>query len=159
MEHNPKLDLVIQRELKASRAQLWKAWTIAELLAQWWAPKPWQAQVVALDVRPMGAFSVAMMGPDGERFEGPGAFLHVEHQRCIIWTSALDEGWRPVDKPDFPFTATITMDDHGSGSRYTAHVQHPTPELRQQHEQMGFMEGWNTCISQLDELALGLEEA
>jgi uncharacterized protein YndB with AHSA1/START domain len=158
MMYNEHLDLVITRELKASRAKLWRAWTEPSLLQQWWAPKPWKSEVVALDVRPMSAFEIAMLGPDGERFEGPGAFLHVEKERALVWTSALSTGWRPVPDADFPFTAHITMEDHGTGSRYTAHVLHPTPDLRQQHEQMGFFDGWNTCISQLDALALSLED-
>ena len=157
MHHDEKLDLIITRELKAPRAKLWRAWTEPDLLAQWWAPRPWATDVIKLDVRPMGAFSLAMLGPEGERFDSPGVFLHVEPQRSLVWTSSLQEGWRPVAEPGFPMTATITMEDHGTGSRYTAHVLHATEAHVKQHEEMGFHEGWNSVISQLDELASGLE--
>lgn len=157
MHHDETLDLIITRELKAPRAKLWRAWTQADLLQQWWAPEPWKSEVVALDVHPGGAFQVDMLGPDGEHFASPGSFLHVEHERTLVWTSVLQEGWRPVDAPGFPMTATITMEDHDLGSRYTAHVLHATREQVKQHEDMGFFDGWNTCISQLDELASSLE--
>jgi uncharacterized protein YndB with AHSA1/START domain len=158
MTHDPTLDLVITRELKAPRAKLWRAWTDADLLAQWWTPAPWKTEVKALDVRPGGAFETVMLGPDGERHEDPGAFIHVEPGRVIVFTSVLREGWRPVAEPGFPMTATITMDDLGSGSRYTAHVLHASEENRKQHEDMGFFDGWGTCISQLDALASDLED-
>jgi uncharacterized protein YndB with AHSA1/START domain len=157
MTHNENLDLIITRELKAPRAKLWRAWTEADLLAKWWTPAPWTTEVKALDVRPGGAFETVMLGPDGERHEGPGAFIHVEPGRVIVFTSVLEEGWRPVAEPGFPMTATITMEDHGSGSRYTAHVLHASEAHKKQHEEMGFFDGWNTMISQLDELAQTLD--
>lgn len=138
MTHDDQLDLIITRELKAPRAKLWRAWTEADLLAQWWTPAPWTTEVKALDVRPGGAFNTVMKGPDGERHEGPGAFIHVEPGRVIVFTSVLEEGWRPVAEPGFPMTATITMEDQGSGSRYTAHVLHASEADRKQHEEMGF---------------------
>ena len=98
-----------------------------------------------------------MNGPDGERFESPGAFLHTDKERSLVWTSSLQEGWRPVAEPGFPMTTTITMEDHGAGSRYTAHVLHATEAFREQHIAMGFFEGWATVIGQLDELAQTLE--
>lgn len=159
MTHDETLDLVITRELKAPRAKLWRAWTEPELLAQWWAPKPWRTQVKALEVYPGGAFHLIMRGPDGEDFSSPGSFLHIENERTLVWTSALQRGWRPVDKPGFPMTVTITMEQHGQGTRYTAHVLHATREQVEQHKEMGFFDGWGTCISQLDELAQTLGDA
>lgn len=153
MTHDEKLDLILTRDLKAPRAKLWRAWTEPELLQQWWAPKPWQTEVVALDARPMGAFHLVMKGPEGEEFSSPGSFLHIERERTLVWTSALESGWRPVAEPGFPMTVTISMHDHDGGTRYTAHVLHATLEQVQRHKEMGFFDGWNTCITQLDALA------
>ncbi|MBL2604609.1 polyketide cyclase, partial [Klebsiella pneumoniae] len=38
----------------------------------------------------------------------------------------------------------------------TATVLHADDETREQHEQMGFFEGWNIVIDQLNDLALTL---
>jgi uncharacterized protein YndB with AHSA1/START domain len=48
------------------------------------------------------------------------------------------------------------MADEGGGTRYVATVMHPDQATRDKHEQMGFHEGWGTCIEQLDAFAGGL---
>ena len=60
-------------------------------------------------------------------------------------------GGRP--RPGCAFTAIITMADEGDGTRYTATVMHPDKATRDRHEEMGFFDGWNTCIDQLEAFA------
>lgn len=145
-------DLVIDRLVKAPRASLWRAWTDPTLLTQWWCPKPWTTEVRAFELHPGGAFHTYMRGPDGGESDNPGCFLEVVPQQRLVFTSMLLGGWRPAT-PWMGFTAVVTMDDAPSGTRYVARVMHPDPATRDRHEQMGFFEGWNTCITQLDEFA------
>ena len=49
--------------------------------------------------------------------------------------------------------AVVTMADEGDGKRYVATVMHPDKATRDRHEEMGFFDGWNTCITQLEALA------
>lgn len=148
--------LVITRTLKAPRALVWAAWINPEHLKEWWCPKPWTTEVRQFDLRPGGAFYTFMRGPDGGESDNPGSFLEVVPQSRIVLTSALVADWRPADAPWMPMTAYITMEDDGSGTRYTARVLHPNKAVKDQHEAMGFFEGWGTCITQLDEYAQGL---
>ena len=146
-------DLVISRLLRAPRAALWRAWSESERLAQWWCPKPWTTEVRAFDLRPGGGFHTFMQGPDGGSSDNPGCFLVVEPQSRIVFTSMLLADWRPAT-PWMAFTAVITMADEAGGTRYVASVMHPDPATRIRHEEMGFFEGWNICIDQLEALAL-----
>ena len=149
-------DLIITRTLRAPRSTLWRAWTDPELLRQWWCPAPWTTEVHAFDLRAGGAFHTFMQGPDGGTSDNPGSFLEVVPHSRIVFTSLLLADWRP-HKPWLPFTAMITMEDAGAGgSRYTARVMHPDDATREQHEKLGFFDGWNTCITQLDDFALTL---
>lgn len=145
-------DLSLTRLLRAPRAAVWRAWTDPALLKQWWCPKPWWTEVKAFELRPGGAFHTFMQGPDGGTSDNLGSFLHVVPMEQLVFTSCLAGGWRP-QKPWMPFTALITLADEGRGTRYTATVMHPDATTRDQHEAMGFHEGWGTCIDQLDALA------
>ena len=157
-DFNPDLDLMIERKLSAPRNNVWKAWTTPELMERWWAPRPWQTRIHALDVRPGGAFGSEMIGPDGESFRSEGCFLLVEDHHRIVFTDALARGYRP--NPTTFMTASFTMTDTPDGGcLYIARVKHASAETRKQHEDMGFEGGWNTCITQLEELASGLETA
>ena len=145
-------DLVISRLLRAPRATVWRAWTEPALLKQWWCPQPWTTEVRAFDLRPGGAFHTFMSGPDGGTSDNPGSFLEVVPQERLVFTSMLVGGWRP-GTPWMGFTAIITFADEGGGTRYTATVMHPDEATRNRHEELGFFDGWNTCISQLEAFA------
>lgn len=146
-------DLVISRLLSAPRAAVWNAWSDPDRLKVWWCPQPWTTQVLAFDMRAGGAFHTLMQGPGGEKSDNPGSFLEVVPQARVVVTSMLLADWRPAT-PWMPFTAVITMADEGDGTRYTATVMHPDAATRDRHEAMGFFEGWNICIDQLDSFAL-----
>ncbi|AOJ90200.1 polyketide cyclase [Burkholderia sp. MSMB0856] len=148
-------DLVITRTLRAPRQALWRAWTDPELLKEWWCPKPWTTEVRAFDLRPGGAFHTFMRGPDGGTSDNPGCFLEIVSEARIAFTSMLTGGWRP-QVPWLGFTAVITMADDPAGCRYEARVMHPDAATRERHEALGFFEGWNICIRQLDEFAAAL---
>lgn len=148
-------DLVISRVLRAPRAALWRAWSDPELLKQWWCPKPWTTEVLAFDMRPGGAFHTIMRGPDGGVSDNPGCFLEIVPAERLVMTSMLTGDWRP-QTPWLGFTAIITMEDEGDGCRYTARVMHPDEATRDKHEEIGFFDGWNTVIGQLEEFAANL---
>jgi uncharacterized protein YndB with AHSA1/START domain len=154
VDADPK-DLVISRLVRAPRAALWRAWTDPALLKQWWCPRPWTTEVRAFDLRAGGAFHTFMQGPDGGTSDNPGCFLEVVPQARIVFTSLLTAEWRPAT-PWLAFTAAISMADEGAGTRYIATVMHPDQATSDRHAELGFFDGWNTGITQLDDFALQL---
>ena len=145
-------DLEISRLLRAPRALLWRAWTEPELLAQWWCPEPWTTEVRAFDLRPGGGFHTFMKGPDGGTSDNPGCFLEIVREQRIVFTTVLTADWRP-QASWMPMTAVITMSDEAGGTRYVARVMHLDRETRDRHEELGFFDGWNTVIDQLEAFA------
>ena len=150
------LELSLTRVIDAPRALVWEAWTNPEHLKTWWAPAPITTPECELDVRPGGIFRTLMRGPDGAEYPGTGVFLEVVDQERIVFTDALEPGWWPAKEPFM--TAIITMADEGGSTRYTARVRHKDEADRARHEEMGFHEGWGTCLDQLAALAVRLKE-
>jgi uncharacterized protein YndB with AHSA1/START domain len=152
---DPKLDLVLERDIAVPVSKVWAAWTKPELLKKWFSPRPWQTTEVALDLRPGGIFRTVMRSPEGEEFPGVGCYLEVVPNQRLTWTSALGPGFRPTADPsDLPFTAVIELQPTASGgTRYRATAIHQDEEARTRHEQMGFTDGWGAALDQLVALA------
>ena len=127
--------------------KVWAAWTTPEQLMQWFTPAPWKTTACDIDLRPGGRFRTVMEGPEGEKHDNTGCYLHVVPDRQIMWTDALTTGFRPSGGGFM--TACITLTPTDTGTRYVAHALHATPESRDQHEQMGFEQGWGTALDQM----------
>ena len=50
-------------------------------------------------------------------------------------------------------TVILTFEEEGGKTRYTARVRHWTTADRDQHEQMGFHQGWGQVADQLAAVA------
>jgi uncharacterized protein YndB with AHSA1/START domain len=145
-------DVVLCRIIDATREKVYAAYTTPEKLEQWWAPHPWKAQVVECDPRAGGINHIVMTGPGGERYDQLGVFLEVVRNEKVVFTDAYAKAWEPRESSFM--TAVVTFEDAGDGkTKYTARVFHPTVADRQQHEQMGFHEGWGVCADQLEQAA------
>lgn len=147
--------LTLTRIIDAPPAKVFEAWTNPELLKQWFAPKPWTTPKVEVDLRPGGRCNFTMRGPDGQEDPNEGVYLEVVPNRKLIFTDAFTEGFVPKDGAPF-MVATITLEDApGDKTKYTAVARHWTTETREQHEKMGFHEGWGVCADQLNALVSG----
>jgi uncharacterized protein YndB with AHSA1/START domain len=145
-------DLVLTRIINAPREKVYRAWTEAELLKQWFAPLPYTTPFAKLDVRPGGANTVTMRSPDGQDMPNSGVYLEVVKNERLVFTDAYTTAWTPSPKPFM--TVILTFEDAGEGkTKYTALVRHWTVEDKEAHEKMGFHQGWGICTDQLDALA------
>jgi len=149
--HDPELDLVLERVIDVRPELVWLAWTRPEHIKKWFAPAPWSISDCEIDLRPGGAFRTVMRSPEGEAYPNVGCFLEVVENRRLVFTDALEPGYRPAKEPFF--TAVITLEPAGSGTRYVARAIHGDPEARKKHEDMGFHDGWSAVLDQLVELA------
>lgn len=57
----------VKREFAADVEFVWAAWTTAELLDQWWAPKPWKCETKSMEFKEGGRWLYAMVGPEGDK--------------------------------------------------------------------------------------------
>jgi uncharacterized protein YndB with AHSA1/START domain len=62
----PAKTVVITREFDAELSLVWDAFTKAEILDQWVAPKPWLSKTKFMDFKVGGRRFYAMVSPDGK---------------------------------------------------------------------------------------------
>jgi uncharacterized protein YndB with AHSA1/START domain len=119
-------------------------------------PRPYETPEVEVDLRPGGIFLTVMRSPDGQEMPGTGCVLEVVPDERFVWTGALGPGFRP-QASEMPFTAIIELEPTPSGgTRYRAIAVHQSEEHSRTHAEMGFVEGWGTCLDQLVEVVKAL---
>jgi uncharacterized protein YndB with AHSA1/START domain len=159
---DPRLDLVLERVVDVPRELVWAAWTKAEHLKKWFTPAPYTTVDCEIDLRPGGIFRTVMQSPEGQRFPHVGCYLEVIENERLVWTLALEPGYRPShrtsiacgDGSEVPlFTAVLTFEAHGKGTKYTAVAMHADEEGCRKHNEMGFHDGWGAALDQLVDMA------
>jgi uncharacterized protein YndB with AHSA1/START domain len=140
-------DLILTRIIDAPREQVFKAWTDPALLTHWFAPLPWTTPKAETDVCVGGSILIVMRGPDGKDIPIRGVYLDVVNNERLVFTDAYIAAWEPSDKPFM--TVTLTFEDVGGKTKYTARVGHWSVADREAHEKMGFHDGWTLCAEQL----------
>ena len=66
------ISIRLRRRFFAPRERVFRAWTLAETLKQWWCPDGWATAEVEIDLRAGGAYRIGMRRLDG----GPPVYVH-----------------------------------------------------------------------------------
>ena len=101
---------ITSREFDAPRELVWKSWTEAERLKQWWGPMGFVVHTCKVDLRPGGLFHYGMSAPDGSDMWG--RFLY-----------------REIDRPRRLEFIVSFSDPDGGISRHPGHLQWPLQML------------------------------
>jgi uncharacterized protein YndB with AHSA1/START domain len=147
-------ELVIERLIDAPASALWRAYT--GHLNEWFCPRPWRAELVAMDLRAGGRSSVTMYGPNGEVAPNEGVYLEVIPERLIVFTDAFTAGWDPAGGPFM--VGSFEFEPQGNGTLFRGRARHWTEEARAQHEAMGFHQGWGMMAEQWEAVAKRIAE-
>jgi uncharacterized protein YndB with AHSA1/START domain len=155
---DPRLDLLLERIVDVPPKLVWTAWTRPEHVKKWFTPAPWTTVDCEIDLRPGGIFRFVMRSPEGQEFTHVACYLEVIENQKLVWTLALEPGYRPSSRrSDVPsFTAVIALEPHGKGTRYTALAMHKDEDDRRKHDEMGFRDGWGKALDQLVTYAKGM---
>jgi uncharacterized protein YndB with AHSA1/START domain len=149
---DPECDLVLEREVPVPVELVWAAWTQPVHLMKWFCPLPWQVTECQIDLRPGGRFRTLMRGPDGTEVDHRFCYLEVVPMKRLVWTDALEAGYRPNQRPGplpFRFTGVLTMESSAKGTRYKAVAMHADPASARKHDEIGFSEGWGIATDQM----------
>jgi PhnB protein len=144
--------IAVERSFNAPLDPVWAAWTNAEILCQWWAPKPYKCVIKSLDFREGGRWLYYMEGPQGDRH---WCFFDYESVLPKSYFSGSDafcdeHGVANDIKPKVRWEARFRERNGGTLVHMTLHFG--SPKDLEQIIQMGFKEGFTMGLNQLEEL-------
>ena len=142
--------LELRRTYPAPRDKVFRAWTNAEAVKQWFPPPGYEAGPTTIDLRPSGAYRWGLRKlPDGEPFFSTGKFVEIDPPRRLVCT------WRWSSAPESMETIlTVEFQDRGGGTEVVIrHERFPDVNMRNEHEQ-----GWSHCLDQLAKFLKKKEE-
>jgi uncharacterized protein YndB with AHSA1/START domain len=159
--------LTFTRFLAAPRDRVFRAWTDADQLAQWWGPAGFTNPVSEVDLRPGGAYRIVMRAPDGREFPATGRYLEIEPPSRLVFTDTIEDE-APADwlaefnqhrasSPGTPFTAQVTVlfDEVDGGTLLTIQNRFDSDSDRDAVVAMGATSGWSESLERLEALLAG----
>ena len=145
-------EITITRTFDAPRALVFKAWTDATMLAQWWGPKGFTNPLCEFDARAGGKIRIHMRAPDGSVYPMNGEVREiVPPERLVFTNNALDAEGNHVTEG----LTTVTFSQEGGKTRLVLHTRGTAvAEIAVQYLQ-GMEMGWTMSIDKLAALLAG----
>lgn len=105
MEDN---ELVITRVFDAPRDLMFKVWSNAEHLKNWWGPVGFKLGVAEFDFRPGGVFHYNMQSPDGNEMWGKFVYHEIESPEKIVFVNSFSDPEGNIVRA--PFSAAFPLE-------------------------------------------------
>lgn len=133
-------EIITSRLVDAPRELVWRMYTEAEHVAQWWGPNGFTNTIHAMDVRPGGAWRLTMHGPDGTDYENESVYTEVVPPERLVFDHL--GGHR--------FLMTITFEDREGKTLVTMRHTFDSAEVRTRVvERFGAVEGARETLARL----------
>lgn len=143
--------IYINREFAAHIELVWQAWTTAELLNQWWAPKPYHIETKSLELKVGGMWLYAMVSPQGEKMWCKADYKAIETNKLLSWLDAFcdENGNENTIKPRSLWTNNFT--ETNGTTTVNMVLEHDKLEDIEQMIEMGFKDGLTMALENLDQ--------
>jgi uncharacterized protein YndB with AHSA1/START domain len=142
-------EITITRMFDAPRAVVFRAWTDAGQLAQWWGPKGFTNPVCEIDVRVGGAIRIHMRSPDGNIYPMKGKFREIVPPERLVFTNiAVDAAGHTIIEG----LTTVTFAEKGGKTTMTLHTRGRAVVDYAVGYLKGMEAGWTGSIDKLETL-------
>ncbi len=139
-------EIVTSRIIAASQARVFKAWSSATQLAEWWGPNGFTTTTNSFVFKPKKSWDYIMHGPDGRDYINKITYIEIIAPKRIVYTHGGDEG-------EVSFHTTVTFEKtgaKGAQTKLTMRALFPTTAERQRViEKYGALKGANQTIGRL----------
>lgn len=140
----------ITREFDADLSLVWDAFTTAEILDQWVAPKPWTSKTKFMDFRVGGRRFYAMVSPEGMERWAIQQYTSISPKTNFKMLNAFADKDENPELPGSDWDYTFSEQD----GKTTVHIIIYNESLARMEKmiEMGFKEGFTMSMSNLESL-------
>jgi uncharacterized protein YndB with AHSA1/START domain len=159
--HQSEKPFVISRQFDAPRELVWRSWTEAERLKQWWGPKGFIVHTCKVDLRPGGMFHYGMTAPDGSDMWGRFLYREIDPMRRLVFIVSFSDPDAGISRHpghrDWPLQMLSTVNFEEAGGRTKVTVQwqaYEATDLERKTFQDGMasmQQGWTGTFEQFGE--------
>jgi uncharacterized protein YndB with AHSA1/START domain len=151
-----KKTVFITREFDADLSLVWDAFTKAEILDQWWAPKPWSSKTKVLDFKVGGRRFYAMVSPEGQERWVIQKYTSISPKTNFKFFNAFaDEN----ENPELPGSEwDHTFSEQNRTTTVSVTIYNESLERMEKQIEMGFKEGFTMTLNYLEELLATLSQ-
>jgi uncharacterized protein YndB with AHSA1/START domain len=151
-----KKTVYIVREFDAGLSLVWDAFTTAEILDQWVAPKPWTSRTKYMDFKVGGRRFYAMVSPDGIERWAIQEYLSISPKTHFkMHNTFADENENP-DPIGSDWDYTFSEENGRTIVRIT--IYNDSLERMEKMIEMGFKEGFTMTVTNLEEVLATLSK-
>lgn len=147
-----KRSITVERSFNSPLPRVWAAWTEADILCKWWAPKPYACVITSLDFREGGRWSYYMQGPEGDRHYCFFDYESVEPKTSFSGSEGFcdEQGVINTTMPQMEWDSHFSQRDGSTVVRIK--ISFNSTEDLEKIILMGFKEGFALGLQQLEEL-------
>lgn len=147
-------ELTLTRIFDVPRETVWKYWTDAALVQEWWGPKGVTNPTCVWEAKPNGNIHIVMLAGSelgqmaGQEWPMTGKFQEIKEPEKLVYTSnAIMDG-----KPVLETLTTVNFEEVEGKTKMTVHivVTKTTPEAAGPLQ--GMEMGWNQQLDKLGAL-------
>lgn len=146
----------ITREFDAELSLVWDAFTTAELLDQWVAPKPFIARTKIMDFKVGGRRFYAMVSPDGQEKWAIQKYTSITPKTNFKMFNAFADKDENPELPGSDWDYTFSEQD--GKTTVNISIYNESLERMERLIEMGFTEGFKMSMINLENLLTSLSK-
>ena len=143
-----KKTVYITREFDADLSLVWDAFTKAELLDQWVAPKPWKSKTKFMDFKVGGRRFYAMVSPEGQEHWAIQKYTSISPKTNFKMFNAFADKDENPQLPGSDWDYTFSEESGKTTVRIT--IYNESLARMEKMIEMGFKEGFTASIANLE---------
>lgn len=147
----------IIKEFAFERSLVWDAYTKAELLDQWWAPRPFTSRTTVMDFKVGGRRFYAMVSPDGDERWVVQKYRSITPKTNFTFFNAFADDNENLELPGSDWD--LNFSEQNGTTKVSISIYNESLERLERMIEFGFREGTMAQLQNLEELLAKLSQA